>query len=542
MEDKRVVIISDPEKHDVPVAEFGADQNHLQNLMDNEQTMRGTRPSNVNRGLPVRTSPLGGAGTKHNAGFGWKKEAIERKAARRPQSVYNFPKDNNPLKMYKRGVRDAFRTFAGHALTLSTVTIYEEEHCLHTDLGDYSVCVWDVKTAVSTQHEAKVTKDMVCLESSSSCSSPCDHFSGRPKSPPQVNEESQHQSERPNAFLTPIKSSEISIIGSTRPISFSPIAPFLELLTENGLCDRILDAIEKASKALHLGKSPELCSEGLSGTYFLRDCDANIVGVFKPGDEEGPLSPKTPRGSIHRSASWRSGVPAGQGFMRERVAYLLDHKQAAGVPPTVMVALSTPMSTLGSALKRRTGSFQLFINETVPSDEYGPSMFPTQRVHFIGLLDIRLMNADRHGGNVVWSPTRHDLVPIDHGLTLPEYPYLNEGDLWFCWMSWPQAKVPFCVETREYIKNIDVEAEIQTIQNEVKLSERSILTLRIGTLLAKRAVAEGLTLFEIGHLVCTTESPNIQSLCNDCEKEHPITSPEFLACFDQALSNVICKK
>jgi len=33
--------------------------------------------------------------------------------------------------------------------------------------------------------------------------------------------------------------------------------------------------------------SPEMCEEGLNGTYFMKDKQGNMIAVFKPQDEEG---------------------------------------------------------------------------------------------------------------------------------------------------------------------------------------------------------------------------------------------------------------
>lgn len=66
-----------------------------------------------------------------------------------------------------------------------------------------------------------------------------------------------------------------------------------------------------------------------------------------------------------------------------------------------------------------------------------------QEVQKICILDIRLANTDRNGGNIL--ARRNDdgewnLTPIDHGYCLPD----SFTDITFEWMYWPQAKQPFC--------------------------------------------------------------------------------------------------
>lgn len=55
---------------------------------------------------------------------------------------------------------------------------------------------------------------------------------------------------------------------------------------------------------------------------------------------------------------------------------------------------------------------------------WAPRAFPVDEVHKISVLDIRLANADRHAGNILFSKDGGKgkilLVPIDHGYCLPD--------------------------------------------------------------------------------------------------------------------------
>jgi len=46
------------------------------------------------------------------------------------------------------------------------------------------------------------------------------------------------------------------------------------------------DLLRKVIEGL-IEYQPEMCEEGLNGTYFMKDKDGNMVAVFKPQDEEG---------------------------------------------------------------------------------------------------------------------------------------------------------------------------------------------------------------------------------------------------------------
>lgn len=53
------------------------------------------------------------------------------------------------------------------------------------------------------------------------------------------------------------------------------------------------------------------------------------------------------------------------------------------------------------------------------------------------------------------SPTlEYELIPIDHGYTLPQT-ISGLNDLWFEWLKWPQAKVPFGEEELQYIERLN---------------------------------------------------------------------------------------
>jgi hypothetical protein len=94
-----------------------------------------------------------------------------------------------------------------------------------------------------------------------------------------------------------------------------------------------------------------------------------------------------------------------------------------------------------------------------------------------------------------WLEEQYSLVPIDHGFCLPEAlepPYLE-------WLHWPQAKIPFDEEELAYIASLDAEADAAFLEQELPwLSEGSLRTLQVATLLLTRCAKAGLTLSEIG--------------------------------------------
>ena len=62
------------------------------------------------------------------------------------------------------------------------------------------------------------------------------------------------------------------------------------------------DVVESVKVAIELGVHPKMISQGSSGSYFARNSDGKIVGVFKPKDEE-PYASRNPKWTkwLHRN-------------------------------------------------------------------------------------------------------------------------------------------------------------------------------------------------------------------------------------------------
>lgn len=207
--------------------------------------------------------------------------------------------------------------------------------------------------------------------------------------------------------------------------------------------DVLLDILAQAKAGLEGGFSPTLTSEGSGGAYFLRNSyGLDNVAIFKPVDEE-PRAVNNPRGfsSSSRGEGLKKGTRVGQGAFREVAAYLLDHPidgrrtsfikcptGFAGVPATMMVrcahdAFHYAPDSWESDKKAKLGSLQQFVLAFSNCEEMGSSSFPVEEVHKIAVLDMRMANTDRNGGNILVCRDEYDslrLVPIDHGYCLPE--------------------------------------------------------------------------------------------------------------------------
>ena len=228
---------------------------------------------------------------------------------------------------------------------------------------------------------------------------------------------------------------------------------------------------------------------------------ARPVAFWKPFDEEpfAPNNPRGMQAPLG-SETCRPGVKSGESSLREVLAYLLDHDGFAGVPPTALVEVSHPilkMSPLSddqvksqefrnlisgllsfkrqrknsnrqlksspdsspkSAFSYRSspstsdgdlpdpvvetyasklGSFQVFVPNEGPIENFSPSLFPVDEIHKIAVLDLRILNLDRNACNILVQRDHASfrLVPIDHGLSIPDSLAVQSFDL--AWLSFP---------------------------------------------------------------------------------------------------------
>ncbi|CAN7024285.1 unnamed protein product [Brassica oleracea var. botrytis] len=282
------------------------------------------------------------------------------------------------------------------------------------------------------------------------------------------------------------------------------------------------ELISSTIEGLEKGNAPIKSSDGSGGAYFMQDQSGHkYVSVFKPIDEE-PMAVNNPHGlplSLD-GEGLKKGTQVGEGAFREVAAYLLDYPMTgprtfphdqrgfAGVPPTTMVKclhkdFNHPNGYSFSQENAKIGSLQMFVSNVGTCEDMGYGVFPVDQVHKISVLDIRLANADRHGGNILVSRDGNDgqivLTPIDHGYCFPN----KFEDCTFEWLYWPQAKEPYSLETLEYIKALDAEQDIELLRfHGWEIPPSCARVFRISTMLLKKGAAKGLTPFAIGSILC----------------------------------------
>jgi phosphatidylinositol 4-kinase type 2 len=106
-------------------------------------------------------------------------------------------------------------------------------------------------------------------------------------------------------------------------------------------------AVESVRVAIDMGVHPKMISQGSSGSYFARNPEGKVVGVFKPKDEE-PYASRNPKWTkwIHRNLFpcffGRACLIPNLSYVSEAAAYVLDQRLRTNlVPYTDIVYLSS---------------------------------------------------------------------------------------------------------------------------------------------------------------------------------------------------------
>lgn len=266
-----------------------------------------------------------------------------------------------------------------------------------------------------------------------------------------------------------------------------PVTPTTQrLLKKTDTVGLFSDAPEPSKRKQLKNQTKDLASErldhGQTGAVFALKTGDKFVAVFKPSTGEGFK---------------RRGIEPNQGYIREEAVYLVDRLSGsqAGVPVTSLAKLSPDGG------EEVEGSVQGFVDEVfgfvedygIPRDvDEAAKFLCIERAEAVALLDMRIFNMDRHGGNLLLTRKEkpHSLGPIDHGCCLPPW-WCLEAAVFDAWTGWHLLQAA----PSQYAKDIAKVAfekleDICAKLKEIPLDDPSILTLRLCTLFVYIGVYE----------------------------------------------------
>eukprot|EP00050_Salpingoeca_kvevrii_P016909 m.59812 g.59812 ORF g.59812 m.59812 type:complete len:420 (+) comp7241_c0_seq1:109-1368(+) len=264
--------------------------------------------------------------------------------------------------------------------------------------------------------------------------------------------------------------------------------------------------IVSVDTAIENGILPQRIVQGSSGSYFARNTDSEIVGIFKPKNEEpyGHLNPKWTKWMQKLCCPCmfgRSCLILNQGYLSEAGASIVDTNLGLGVVPKTRVVRLSSKSFYYSKFDRarsnavtaaaehfpdsigkhvrpglppKVGSFQLFVKgykdacvvlKRLDLDAMTPECRKSFQLQFESMvcLDYIIRNTDRGNDNWLLKYEKTEsgeetikLAAIDNGLAFPH----KHPDNWraypYYWAWLPMAREPFSEEiARKILPQLD---------------------------------------------------------------------------------------
>jgi len=284
--------------------------------------------------------------------------------------------------------------------------------------------------------------------------------------------------------------------------------------TANCLDVKMSGTLLSTLQALRGMGSVKAIDEGMGGSYFVKDSRGLCIGVFKPSDEE-PMAPNNRKQLQGKTGdpSLKKGLLSGEGAIREVAASELD--RAAGgiaqVPATVLCRMSTSPKDTHPTL--REGSYSQFVPSAGPASDFAASTFCPTDVQAIATLDMRLLNLDRHDGNLLVSsePCGKDgfrrVIPIDHGCIAPARLEVSWAE--WAWLDWPGTSQPIEPLIRRHIVSLDPRRDAAVLRS-MGLRKECVRTVLLSTTFLKTVVKwwPEATLRDVAVLMCREEFDN----------------------------------
>jgi len=132
-----------------------------------------------------------------------------------------------------------------------------------------------------------------------------------------------------------------------------------------------------------------------------------------------------------------------------------------------------------------------------------------------------MLNCDRNDSNILvrksqnkQNPRKYNyqLLPIDHGLSLPDTFEIYEDEL--CWFYWRQVEKPITKKWLDVIEKIDPFEDAKELASKLYFRDRCLRNFIIVNMLLKMGAKKGLTLSEIAQIIYKEDGDD-RSILND---------------------------
>ncbi len=259
--------------------------------------------------------------------------------------------------------------------------------------------------------------------------------------------------------------------------------------------------VKEAQAALKKGYYPILSIAGASGSYWMRGKERQVLGIFKPFDEE-IHAPNNPVGPSHRGAlglrKTRPGCRVGEAAHHEVAAFKVDEFFGFGIVPRTCYATFTHQTFFSTrenrftslqTIKTKYGSFQEFVEGFAPLHKLTREVYdsiPLDEFQLLVILDVICGNTDRNIGNILFSEEK--IAAIDHGLCFPDT--IHDFSYWY----WEYLKLGH-KEILEPLKELLNHFPFEELEMKLKpcfISVRALQRLRERVVLFTEGVNQGL--------------------------------------------------
>lgn len=268
--------------------------------------------------------------------------------------------------------------------------------------------------------------------------------------------------------------------------------------------------IENVQSALKKGIHPILATSGCSGAYWMRNTEREIVGLFKPFDEE-IHAPNNPLGPAMQGALGqrivRRGTCIGEAAHKEVAAFIVDAFFGFGlVPKTYYASFTHSVFFLAKEErsgikkdKKKLGSFQEFLEDFSPLTKIKKEEWKTisaEDYQLLVLLDMIVGNLDRNSGNILVNG--HHIAAIDHGLCFPDSS--QSLSTWY-WKDFEQGQEKLNAVFFDLLIDFPFERLSEKLRTKCFISIPALNRMRERVVLFREGVKAHLTIAQLSELL-----------------------------------------